>query len=113
MHLPTMQVLITLLLALSVIYRVFKAFQQVEYDVVYVDVRVDEAPVPYIHQFICDYNDFVDGKFLIIPMESEEETKARECEKLRKEFKEWMENCDDLFGKKKVASHLRVIDGAA
>jgi hypothetical protein len=69
MYLPIMQVLITLLLALSVIYLVYKEFRLQE--------DVGEPHVPCMIQYICDYKDVVYDECRVVAIEKE--MKAKEA----------------------------------
>lgn len=103
-----LQLIITLLLALFVVCIVYKQFQAQD--------GFGKLHVPCTIQYICDDKDVVYAERLVAAIEKERQ--ANEIEKRRREYREWMENCNRLFGKESNESHerkvdLRVIDGAA
>lgn len=75
----TIQVLVTLLLAILVIYLAYKQLR----------LQNDDPNVPCVHQHICDLEDTVRDEYLVA-------AKTKELEKRRREYREWVENCNQI-----------------
>ena len=76
---------------------------------------VNECPIPSINENDLNNESHTEECSII---ETEEEIRAKEKERLRREYREWIENCNYLFGKERPEIHeqkvcKRTIDGAA